>query len=782
VLNIDPKNTSAAVGLEELRVSITPSVKQITLSVMLVAMVIVLLRMSARWPGAARLNVLLVLGIGAWYLWWRATQTLVTDSPALAVISVGLFVAECYGYLALLFFYIQTWSPIYREAPPPMDPQALPAVDIYVTIFDEPMEVLYRTLVGCRAIRYPDEKKKIYVLDDGHRTAVREVAERLGCQYVCRPTHEHAKAGNLNYALKHTGGEIILNFDTDHVPVSTYLERTIGYFRDPQIALVQTAHHFYNPDPYQDNLRLTTEVIHEQELFFQVIQPGRDHYNAAFFCGSGGLFRRSALEAIGGFLTATTTEDIHTSIRLHAKGYRSVYVSERLAAGLSPESLNSYLKQRDRWAQGHAQILFTRENPLWAGGLTFMQRINYLASISYYFLGIPRILYLLAPLFYLLFGTPPLVANIWMLAAYYVPYYVASLLVFNVVSGGRRNPFWSDVYEAAVCFAVTVATARAFIYPRRTAFYVTPKGVRRQKSVVEKEMFPQAVLSGALVAGMVWGAYDYFTGPTNTHAVIISFIWAGYNLILLMGAVVVAHQRPQLRGAPRLIRRLPCQLRYNGHAIESTVLDLSETGMSLTMSRAVHLPSPVEVTIRGTVQERTTVRARVVRNDRDDTGRIFIGLEFLDLNEDQHQSIVRQMYSDPQAWRAGVSPAVGFWPSFTLLLTSGLRAFFHEVAIRRLSPRVRKELRCDLLMNGQRLKGLTEDIGLNGLSVRLKDRLAGGKLPRPGPVQLVLYPGNGHEIGCGGEIVWTRPDRVWPTVGILLVRYDPQELEKIMQA
>ena len=336
----------------ESRIQVMPTTKQVGLSVAFIATVLLLLRLSSRWPVAMRLNILLVIGIGAWYLWWRATETLILAPFWQATLSIGLFAAECYGFVTLIFFYAQTWLPLFRGDPPSMDGKEYPSVDVYVTIFDEPIDVLYRTLVGCQAMRYPEGKKTVYVLDDGQRDEVRQTAERVGCRYISRPANTHAKAGNLNHALKLTDGQVIVGFDTDHVPVCTFLERTIGYFQDAKVALVQTAHHFYNPDTYQENLRVQGEIIHEQDLFFQVIQPGRDRYNSAFFCGSGGLFRRSSLEKIGGFITKSATEDIHTSIRLHASGFTSIYVNERLAAGLSAEGFKSYLKQRSRWAQG----------------------------------------------------------------------------------------------------------------------------------------------------------------------------------------------------------------------------------------------------------------------------------------------------------------------------------------------------------------------------------------------------------------------------------------------
>ena len=159
---------------DDQRLSVTPSGWQIAISLTMIAVVVALLRLSQRWPATMRPNVIVVLSIGAWYLWWRFQHTLVTEPLVPSLFSLILFVAESYGYVTVIFYYIQTWNPLYRAAPPPMTPDELPTVDLFVTIFDEPTDVLYRTLVGCRAIKYPKGKLKIYVLDDGRRSAVRE--------------------------------------------------------------------------------------------------------------------------------------------------------------------------------------------------------------------------------------------------------------------------------------------------------------------------------------------------------------------------------------------------------------------------------------------------------------------------------------------------------------------------------------------------------------------------------------------------------------------------------
>jgi cellulose synthase (UDP-forming) len=188
-----------------------------------------------------------------------------------------------------------------------------PTVDVMVTVVHEPLDILKRTLVGCVNQEYPKGRFTVYVLDDGHRDEVRELATSLGCAYLRRPDRSlHAKAGNLNHALKRSSGELLALFDVDHVPVTSFLKETVGFFQDPTVAFVQTPHHFYNPDIFQRNLHLEQELKNEQALFFRMVQSGRNRHNRAFFAGSSGLFRRSPLEEIGGFQTQTISEDLYT--------------------------------------------------------------------------------------------------------------------------------------------------------------------------------------------------------------------------------------------------------------------------------------------------------------------------------------------------------------------------------------------------------------------------------------------------------------------------------------
>ena len=264
------------------------------------------------------------------------------------------------------------------------------SVDVYVCTYDEPTEVVAATLAGCRALTYPHTT---YLLDDGRRPEMEELAELAGARYLTRPDNSHAKAGNINAALPRTEGELVLMLDADHVPMPDALDAMVGYFDDERMALVQSPHDFFNHDSVQHYV----VGRHEQSLFYRVVCPGKDRHGAAYWCGSAALIRRQALLEIGGVATETIAEDFHTTIRLQRHGWKSRYHDEVLVQGLAPHDLDGYLLQRDRWARGNLAVFTLPESPLRARELRPLQRLSYFASLFAY-LAPPMRLLLLATL------------------------------------------------------------------------------------------------------------------------------------------------------------------------------------------------------------------------------------------------------------------------------------------------------------------------------------------------------------------------------------------------
>ncbi|MBN2721152.1 MAG: glycosyltransferase, partial [Proteobacteria bacterium] len=324
-----------------------------------------------------KILVILFLGIAVWYLAWR----LGTFNREAILFSLTLYCAELYGFGTTLMHLFMVWRLTVRE---PGEPPEGASVDVFIPTFNEPASLLRKTLLAARHLDYPH---RTWLLDDGNRPEMRDLARELNCVYLAREDNVHAKAGNLNHALAQSTADFIAVFDADHAPKRNFLNRTLGYFRDSGVAFVQTPQDFYNLDSFQHRIKNRTAIAwHEQSVFFRVIQRGKDYQNASFFCGSCAVLRRSSLDSIGGFATGTVTEDLHTSVKLHKKGFRSVFHAEPLAFGLAPCGGAPFLGQRIRWRQGDMQM-WRREGVFFHPGLTWAQRVNYLASSLTYFDG-----------------------------------------------------------------------------------------------------------------------------------------------------------------------------------------------------------------------------------------------------------------------------------------------------------------------------------------------------------------------------------------------------------
>ena len=659
--------------------------------VLLLLCTMVLTRWVPYHPRWRPLVIALNLVVTTRYLWWRSTETLNWDGGWGTAISLATFGAEIYGFLVVLHHYAIATRSVDRTTAPP-DAQFSPSVDIFVASYNEGADILTRTLVGCQAIDYPN--KQVYLLDDGRRPEIAELCRTLGVNYIDRDNNRGAKAGNLNNALSRTSGDFVVTFDADHVPVSSFLAETLGHFRDARVAQVQSAHHFFNPDLFQDRLRSHEYIANEQDMFYHIVQPGRDVDNASFFCGSGAVFRRAALKEIGGFPMTTITEDLHTSMLLHSRGWKSIYVNKDLSAGLAPESFDGYVTQRRRWSRGTMQVMLLRGG-LWLPGLTLAQRIHYFATLWYWFYGIPRVIYLLAPLFFLLLGVHPLIVrDLNDLLAFYLPHLFISVAAFQLVNKGLRRIFWSDIYES--CIAVQMAVT-ALMFPltgRRVHFAVTPKGTDAEKKTGRNKRdlwLPQAVLLALLAAGLVSGAIALSGSTADRHSTMINMFWAGYNLIVLVFGLLLLRQPPQRRKAPRLERAYACQVQWPSMTVEATSIDLSESGMSLRLATARPIPPVFDVTISAPQGRRVTVHCRLVRSELRD-GSVVVAAEFADRTAEQHRRLIELMFSSPDSWDIDHGIAMDSTEHIRRIFGSLKDMFSRRRALRRMAPR----FSCDL--------------------------------------------------------------------------------------
>ncbi|MGL4505517.1 MAG: glycosyltransferase, partial [Aeromonas sobria] len=307
---------------------------QLIFVLMLAVMAFVLRAVPGRYP--MLMMMVLSLTVSCRYIWWRYTSTLDWLDPISLFCGLLLLAAETYAWVVLILGYWQTAWPLNRPpVPMPLDIESWPSVDLMIPTYNEDLTIVKGTVYASLALDWPKDKLTIWLLDDGGRDEFRQFAEEVGIRYVARATHEHAKAGNINHALKLASGSLVAIFDCDHLPTRSFLQMTVGwFFKDPSLGLVQTPHHFFSADPFERNLHRFRKMPNEGALFYGLVQDGNDMWDATFFCGSCAVIKRSALDEIGGLAVETVTEDAHTSLRLHRSGYTSAYMRIPQAAGL----------------------------------------------------------------------------------------------------------------------------------------------------------------------------------------------------------------------------------------------------------------------------------------------------------------------------------------------------------------------------------------------------------------------------------------------------------------
>ena len=644
-------------------------------------------------PGTIPTLMLIVLALVAScrYGWWRVTQSMDLEPGWETALGWALLGAEVYAWLIMLLGFAQCAWPL-RRAPAPL-PELLadwPLVDVFVPTYNEPLSVIRPTILAAKGMDWPAGKMRIHILDDGRREIVRQFAAEAQVGYITREDNRHAKAGNLNHALRQTSGPFVAIFDCDHLAVRSFLQTTMGWMlRDPRCAMIQTPHHFFSPDPFERNLDTFRRIPNEGSLFYGIVQDGNDFWNATFFCGSCAVLRRTALEEVGGIAVETVTEDAHTALKLHRRGYRTAYLNITQAAGLATESLAAHVAQRIRWARGMAQI-FRIDNPLFGRGLTWMQRLCYSNSMLHFFYGIPRLIFLTAPLAYLFFELHIIRSSAAIFALYLLPHLVLPQITTARMQGAYRHSFWAEVYETVLAWYITLPTTLAFFNPGAGRFNVTAKGGLVERThfdwLISRPYFGLVVINGlGLAIGLgrlfYWNRFEAGT-------VVLNLLWTTFNLLMLGAAIGVAHERRQMRVFHRVAARLPVILQLpNGHTQRCSTDNYSLNGLGLELAEGVDLPAgtAVQVTLEsGNIEY--AFRARVTAQRK-----AYLGVQFIDLGLEQQQRLIQCTFGRADAWSnwhqqyAPDLPLRGLWEIVSL----GLRGYLSlgESAVRELRRR-----------------------------------------------------------------------------------------------
>jgi cellulose synthase (UDP-forming) len=595
-------------------------------------------RFFDRHPFLLRSFAVAALLWGAGYLTWRIGWSGQGASP---VPFAMLLVTEVYGLWALATLAWFSWSRRPAGRPPATPGRA---IDVYVCTYDEPTEVVAATLAGCRALTYPHTT---YLLDDGRRPEMEELAKVAGARYLTRPDNSHAKAGNINAALPRTDGELVLMLDADHVPMPDALEAMVGYFDDERMGLVQSPHDFFNHDSVQHYV----VGRHEQSLFYRVVCPGKDRHGAAYWCGSSALIRRDALLEIGGVATETIAEDFHTTIRLLRHGWKSRYHDEVLVQGLAPHDLDGYLLQRDRWARGNLAVFTLPESPLRARELRPLQRLSFFASLAAYLAPPMRLLLLLTLGLVLWTGEMPMKISIVALAALWLPSVSLNLSAGSALARGYMKIGETAHYELLTMEIYTRALRCAF-RPGHTAFKVTPKQGTGGGGLPAVRKLRLVLVCAVLVgAGTVLRLLDLAgVGPLPDLPGIAAIVVPLLGLIELRRigrTLMVVGRRRQRRLVYRFEGDAPADCYSEAGHVAGRLIDASAAGVGLVLDAGLEVGAKpaVLLALHDAAGNAHEVAARVeVRSCREADGRFLVGATIEEIDPTSRMYLMEWCY------------------------------------------------------------------------------------------------------------------------------------------
>ena len=531
------------------------------------------------------------------YLIWRTLYTVpLHDGIISAVAGISLLVVEIVGMFEAFVHYFNMHR--IENHPVPVVPlEEYPDVDVFIATYNEPTELLYKTINGCVHMDYPDKSKvHIYICDDGRRAEVKQLAEQMHVNYLDREDNKGAKAGNLNHALSVTSSPLIATFDADMIPQHEFLVDTVAYFVDQEIknreleekdrikiGFIQTPQSFYNPDLFQFNLFSESRIPNEQDYFYKDVQVARNKSNCVIYGGSNTVISREALNDVGGFFTKSITEDFATGIKIQQKGYICYAINKVLASGLSPTDLKSLINQRIRWGRGCIQT-GRRVHICLSRHLSLAQKANYLASIWYWYASWKRLIYIMSPILFATFGVLVVKCSLIEVLIFWLPMYISSNISLKMMSRNIRTTKWTNLYETTIFPFMMIPVLLETFGISMKKFKVTQKDAKQNKKKDWVYAIPHTILIILSVIGIANCIRWTFTTGRIDYFVIL--FWLFVNLFNLVMSLFFVMGRNAVRKNERQVAEIPCTITARYGSYKGVTRDISEGGVAVIIPYA----------------------------------------------------------------------------------------------------------------------------------------------------------------------------------------------------
>lgn len=488
-----------------------------------------------------KLLIIVDIIISTIYILWRGTVIPTNLGIVSFILGLILFVCEFIGFMNFMNFQFIFFGKykIIRKDLSVYNLDEAPLVDVLICTYNESLQLLEKTIIASTQMAYPKNKFKVYVCDDGRRDELKALCKKYGVNYITREDNQGAKAGNINNTLKYIKGDLFLVLDADMIPKKEFLQKTIGYFEDENLAFVQTPQCYYNKDMYQSNLK--KYIPNEQDFFMRDVQEARAYRGAVLHVGTNAVFRRKFIDEIGGYPTCSITEDMAVGMLLQAKGYDSIFINKVLVLGLSASTFGELVKQRDRWCRGNIQV-FKHYNPFILKGLTPAQRICYVDGVLYWFSNLIKMFYIIVPILFLSTGIHFVESGFAELLNMTIPYILVQIFIFRILSPKSRRYMWTHYYEMAMAPHLSLSIIKE-MFGFEVNFNVTSKDIEIDRGYYEYDVVKPHLL--ILILGLLSlfiGLKLVEKGYIIKYAYYLNAFLNIFNLIGIMRSLRVAYQ------------------------------------------------------------------------------------------------------------------------------------------------------------------------------------------------------------------------------------------------
>ena len=597
------------------------------------------------------------------YLYWRLMFSINKNSGWLPIFcNVMLLIVEMIGFLESCIHYGNMIS--LKEHPlPKIEDDEYPEVDIFIATYNEPVELLRKTVNGCKHLKYPDKSKvHIWICDDNRRAAMRQLAEEMGVGYFDRPDNKGAKAGNLNNALAQTSAPYVVTLDADMIVRSEFLLKTIPYFvfvekvsedlpefKKRHLGLLQSPQCFYDPDVFQYSLYSENTIPNEQDFFYRTIEVGKTSTNSVIYGGSNTVLSRQALEDIGGFYTETITEDFATGMLIESEGYLSLGIEEPLASGQTPNTFSEHIKQRTRWGRG---VINTAKKLkiLRRGEMTFSQRLSYWSSYVYWYSPLKNLIYVLSPLFFAVFMIPVFRCNWLELLIYWLPMFVFQDVCLRVIGGNKVSLKWSCIYEMSVMPFLLIPVIKEKLGMSLTKFQVTDKSGNKGKTKEKNTRFmmPFIILLVLSIIGIV--RIFFIIDLPNSLGMIIILFWLIRNLYSIIHVMFMISGRDIDSDSESVVVKAGEMVRMNkdGNEYIGITSRLTEHNMNLFIDDPgiFNIGDQTEISIKTDDYSVTVKGVVIATKDLRHSDHSVVSVELLDFGSEENRCEYLQVLYD----------------------------------------------------------------------------------------------------------------------------------------